>query len=331
MAKQTLPQVLSFPQTRRKARLPVLSYADGNKELARAFDRYLEARGLRPATRQTYGRTMRELLAFLGSRSIAEADRTLLRQFLGTLCNRGMDPNGIRRHTCGLRAFFKFVQLTRLTPHNPTMMLAHRKLAHRVQRVLTRSEVDRLIAAAETSLELAVLEWLYATGVRVSELVSMRLEDVDFAAGVARVKKGKGGKDRIVLFGSKADAALRNLIESRPPATGFLFEAPAYCGSISKYRISRNGKTYSYWHGAYYDAEHFQRGVCVGTVSAFPTRSDARRAFDKILATAPGYHPRAPRPYTDRAIRMMVRRIESGRESAKSIRTPCAGPWRRTC
>jgi site-specific recombinase XerD len=301
MANQTLPQLLSFPQTRRKARLPVPSYSDANKELARAFDRYLEARGLKPATRVTYGKTAWLLIEFLCSRSVAEADRTLLRQFLGTLCSRGLNPNTIRRHTAGLRAFFKFVQLTRLTPHDPTLMLSHRKLPGRVQRVLTRAEIDLLMAAAKTPVELAVVEWLYATGVRVSELVSMRLEDMNFAAGVARVKKGKGGKDRIVLFGSKADAAIRRMIEARPPQKGFLFETPARYGYVRKH--------YESWEGRYYDGGRIQQYVRIGPLADFPTREDARREFDRILAVCPGYRPNPPRQFTSRAIHMMVARM----------------------
>ncbi len=299
----------SYARVSTTPNVPARSFARANQELAAAFDRYLEARGLKPATRTAYGKTVQSLIGFLGSVSVAEVDRALLRLFLGMLCNRGLDANTIRRHTGGLRAFFRFVQLTGLTPHDPTVMLSHRKLPGRIQRVLTRSEVDRLMAAAETPLELAVLEWLYATGVRVSELVSMRLEDVNFAAGVARVKKGKGGKDRIVLFGSKADAALRKMIESRPPVTGFLFEASAYSGSVFKDRVCRDGKTWTYWVGAYYDSERIQRKVQIGTLSDFPKRADARRAFDRILAVTSGYRLRPPRPYSVRAIRWMVSRM----------------------
>ena len=277
--------------------IPVRSFAQANQELAAAFERYLEARGLKPASRVSYGKSVQGLVGFLHARSIAEADRSVIREFLGTLYARGLDANTIRRHTAGLRCFFKFVQLTGLTRHNPTAILSHRKLPGRVQRVLTRSEVDRLVAASKTPPESAVVEWLYGTGVRVSELVSMRLEDVDFASGVARVQKGKGDKDRIVLFGSKADAAIRRMIEWRPPETGLLFEARPQTGCL---RLQGGA-----WLGlAYINA--VQKSIRVGSLSDLPTRSAARRAFDRILAVTSGYKPKPARPFTTRAIRMML-------------------------
>jgi integrase/recombinase XerC len=277
--------------------IPVRSYAQANQELAAAFDRYLEARGLKPASRVSYGKSVEGFVGFLCNRSIAEADRGVIREFLGKLYARGLDANTIRRHTAALRCFFKFIQLTGLTRHNPTVMLSHRKLPGRVQRVLTAGEIAGLIAAARTPLESAVVEWLYGTGVRVSELVAMRLEDVDFASRVARVQKGKGDKDRIVLFGSKADAAIRRMIDWRPPETGLLFEARPQTGFL---RVACGA-----WLGvAYINA--VQKTIRIGAVSDLPTRADARRAFDRILAVTSGYKPKPARAFTDRGIRWML-------------------------
>jgi site-specific recombinase XerD len=276
------------------------SSAMANQELAAAFDRYLQARGFKPATRVSYGKSVVGLVESLGTRSVVEADRALIREFLNKLYGRGLDANTIRRHTAGLRCFFKFIQLSRLSRHDPTVMLSHRKLPGRVPRVLTLKEIERLIAAAKSPLETAVSEFLYGTGVRVSELAAMRLEDVDFATGVARVKKGKGGKDRIVLFGRGADAALRRMIEARPPETGFLFEARQRTGFLTVQNRAWCGRAY---------VNSIQQFFRIGPVSDFPTRADARGAFDLILAVTPGYRPKPPRPYTDRAIRLMLTRM----------------------
>jgi len=284
----------SMPQT------PARSFAQANQELAEAFQRYMQARGFKPATLVSYGKSVRELVEFLGAKSLAEADRVKIRELLGRMYRRGLDPNTIRRHTASLRCFFKFVHLTGLTRHDPTLAISHRKLPGRIPRVLTVKEIERLIAAAKSPLETAVAEFLYGTGVRVSELVAMRLEDVDFATGVARVKKGKGGKDRIVLFGRKADAALRRLIERQPPEAGFLFEARRHTGFLKV----ANGS----WHGVFYD-KAVQRWIRIGAVSDLPTRVDARRAFDRILAVTSGYKPKPPRAFTDRAIRNMIARM----------------------
>jgi len=299
---------------------PIKSYAASNAVLLSGFANYVAVRGLSPQTVRTYVETVERFVEQMGSASVAEADRSVIRSFLGNLLSRGCSSNTISKQTFALRAFFRFVQLSGLTKHNPTLMLSQRKIPRRIQRVLTIDEIDRLIAAAQNPVEAAVVEFLYATGVRVSELVAVRLENIDFATGVARVKKGKGGKDRIVLFGRKADAALRKMIERRPPVAGFLFEAPSRCGCIRK--------EHTHWSGFYYDGERVQRYVRIGTFSDLPTRADARWAFDRILAVSPGYRPRPPRPYTDRAIRLMVAhmgiRAGIGRVYPHALRRACA-------
>jgi integrase len=170
---------------------------------------------------------------------------------------------------------------------------------------LSIDEIGRLIAAARTPVEAAVVEFLYATGVRVSELVAVRVENIDFTQEpcIAHVKKGKGGKDRTVLFGRSADAAVRKMLGQHPSESGFLFEDHAQTGNIA---ISHKA-----WFGRFYVAANraIQRKVHLGTVSELPTREHARRGFDKILAVSPGYKPRPSRPYTDRAIRLMVSRM----------------------
>lgn len=277
--------------------IPVRSFAQANQELVAAFDRYLQSRGFKPATRETYGKSVQGMVSFLHARSVAEADRRVIREFLGKLYARGLDANTIRRHTAGLRCFFKFIRLTGLTRNDPTLLIRHRKCPRRVPRVLTINEMDSLVAAAKNPLESAVVEWLYATGVRVAELVAMRLEDIDFASGVARVHKGKADKDRIVLFGSKADAAIRRMLDYRPPETGLLFEARPQTGLV---RMERGA-----WKGYAY-LNVVQHSIRLGTLSDFPTKAEARRAFDRVLAVTPGYKPKPARAFTTRAIHRMI-------------------------
>ena len=286
--------------------VPIRSFAKSNQELAAAYDRYLLARGFTSSTRRSYRSSVLEFVASLDSTSAVQADHLEIRQFLGELMDRGVGSVTIQRHTASLRCFFRFLQLGGLRRNDPTLLLPHRKIPTRLPRVLTIDEVDRLIAAAKNPLEAAIVEFFYSTGVRVSELVAMRLEDVNFATGVARVKNGKGGKDRIVLFGRKADAALRRMIKWRPPKAGFLFEAPSRLGHM----LVHNGS----WYGAFYDkslntnSRHF-RQVRLGRVSDLPTHPQARQVFDRILAASPSYKPRPARPYAAGVIERMVRRI----------------------
>jgi site-specific recombinase XerD len=282
--------------------IPVRSYVRTNRELATAFDRYLLARGFASSTRKSYGTCVHGFVDFLRGISVAEADRSVIREFLGRLCSRGLDEKTIRRQTASLRCFFRFLQLSGQTRRDPTLMLAHRRLPLRKPRVLTIAEVEALIAAGKSPLETAIAEFLYSTGVRVAELVAMRVEDVDFATGVARVKNGKGGKDRIVLFGSKAAAAIRKMLVFRfldnRPKSGFLFEAPLRCGRIFKRK--------RYWYGAFHNkSKWLHETVTLGRIADLPTLTKARREFDRILTdTGLSAHP-----YTTTHIRRLISRM----------------------
>jgi site-specific recombinase XerD len=162
-------------------------------------------------------------------------------------------------------------------------------------------EVETLLAACKTPLEKAVVEVMYATGVRVSELVSIRVEDITFSGpGVIRIVRGKGNKDRIVMFGSKADAAIKAYLGDR--RTGFLFEAPPRVGELKRSRW-RNCS----WLGSYYD-NGVQREVRLGKVQDM-SETEARQKLDQILAETPGFTPHPPKQYDRRSIRLALQRI----------------------
>ena len=107
-------------------------------------------------------------------------------------------------------------------------------------------------------------EVLYSTGVRVSGLVNLQLDDIQWAADESqpssiRIHGGKGNKDRIALFGSKAAEAIRAYQKFRPSKAGFLFEAPAWKGQVIRYLNDS-------WVGRFY-VDKVQH-----TVSIFPKR-----------------------------------------------------------
>jgi site-specific recombinase XerD len=280
---------------------PVRSYAASNRELAEAFERYLISRGFSPPTLRAYMDSVNRYVEMLGSVSVVDATRREIREFQTALLNRGLSANSLRLHTIALRGFHKFIRLSGLTKHDPTLLLSTRKLPGRIPRFLTVKEVDKLLAACETLLERAVVEVMYATGVRISELVSLRVEDMTFSSpGVIRIIRGKGNKDRIVLFGSKADAAIKAYLGDR--RTGFLFEAPPRVGELKRSRW-RNCS----WQGSYYD-NGVQREVRLGKVRDM-SETEARQKLDQILAETPGFTPHPPKQYDRRSIRLALQRI----------------------
>ena len=287
----------------------VRSYAEANKELVAAFCRYLVTLGRSPNTIRNYNETMQRLIEFLGSTSLIEADRAVLRDFLASFVSRGISAHTTHRHYCGLRAFYRSVLLAGESNYDPTFLLSHRKIPYRLPVVLFVEECIRLINAARDPFERAVTEVLYSTAVRVSELVNLRLDDIRWGADELhsiRIHGGKGNKDRVAYFGSKAAAAIRAYQEFRPSKAGFLFEAPARQGEVFRYGNS--------WAGRFY-VDKVQR-----TFSIFPkrqrgpgpdnhTRDEAKREFDRLTSKIPGFEPIPPRQYTARAIRLVIKRL----------------------
>jgi integrase/recombinase XerD len=280
---------------------PIRSFARANKELAEAFERYLISRGLSPQTLRAYMDSVNRYVETLRSTSAVTADRRDIRQFQAGLLKRGLTSNSVRLHTIALRGFYKFISLSGLTKQDPTLLLSSRKLPERIPRLLTVQEIEKLLSACRNALERAIVEVMYATGVRIGELVKIRVDDITFSSpGVIRINRGKGGKDRIVLFGSKADAAIRAYLGNRQ--TGFLFEAPPRIGELLKPQVKDRS-----WNGRYY-VDGVQRWVRLGKMRDM-SEAEARRKLDQFLAKTPGFTRTGPRPYDKRSIGLLLTRI----------------------
>jgi site-specific recombinase XerD len=282
----------------RKSDSPVRLFAKSNRELLEAFENYLISLNRSAPTLRSYFDSVARYIEILGSKNAADAGRVDIRRLQMSLLVKGVSENSIRLHVAAIRQFSKFLRLSGLTRHDPTLLLSHRKMPSRVPRVLTVAEVERLIAASETPLERAVVEVLYGTGVRVSEFVALRVEDITFSEpGVIRVLRGKGDKDRIVLFGRKAKAAIERYLNGR--ATGFLFEAPERMGYVTSNRFS--------WLGRFY-VDGVQQCMTLGRLDSI-SESEAHAKLQEILAKTPGFHLHPARPYDPRSIRLLLKRL----------------------
>ena len=277
---------------------PTRSYVSSNRDLVGAFERYLILRGFSERTNRAYMDSVTRYVDLLGSADAVTANRTDVRKFQNALLKRGLCANSIQLHTSALRFFYKFLRNSELTKNDPTLLISSRKLPFRMQFVPTHAEIEKMIAGAETPLERAVVEVLYATGVRISEFIALRIEEMTFSdTGVIRVLRGKGDKDRIVLFGSPAAKAIREYLGDRQ--SGFLFEAPARVGQFFKRQSS--------WYGRFYD-DHVQREVRLGKICDL-SEAEARAKFERLKAETPGFHAVPSRPYTREAIDGILRRV----------------------
>jgi site-specific recombinase XerD len=278
-------------------------YREANLELIESYVRYCEARCFSPQVTRQRRAILVKMAEYIGSRSFVQVGRSDILALLEEMLQRGLGASTINKHTNGLRSFFRFLRLTDLISVDPTLQISHRKLPKRLPRVLTVKEVEAVINAAKTPLERAVAETLYGTGIRVSELCGIQLENVDFANRMIKVL-GKGNRERYVLFGRKAAEAIRKYLEWRPSKAGYLFE-------VAKRRptIHVKGKI---WYCHFYARNGRQRGISLGKVADIPTKEAAREVWKKIAAKIPdGPHkPTADKPqhpYKTRHVQRMLK------------------------
>lgn len=162
--------------------------------------------------------------AFAAEKKIEEIDHLFLRRYLAELRTRNYSKRTIARKLASLRSFFKFLFREGLIKTNPITAVITPKLDKKLPVFLDVDKAARLVEAPDTSTipglrDRAMLETLYSTGIRVSELVGLNLGDVDLISGVIKVL-GKGRKERMTPIGDSAMNAIRKYIDNRGPDTG---------------------------------------------------------------------------------------------------------------
>ncbi|WP_438448848.1 site-specific tyrosine recombinase XerD [Gorillibacterium sp. sgz5001074] len=216
-----------------------------NDLLTRYLRQLSEERGLAANTLQSYRRDLTQYLKDLEGRGIPveESSRTHVQSYLHALRRLGRAPATIGRTIVSLRSFYQFLLEERVVERDPTLRLEAPKPERRLPQVLTVEEADKLLSAPRTDSafglrDKAMLELLYATGMRVTELVSLDREHVYLEMGFIRCP-GKSGKERLIPLHRQAAFWLeRYLKEARPEWTGpeqVLF--PNHLGS----RLTRQG------------------------------------------------------------------------------------------
>ena len=191
--------------------------------LARSVEEFLRhihlSRNLSPRTVISYRSDLAQLESFLGNRwdpgRIADAARLeplVVRAFVAELHRRGNRKSSIARRLSAIRSFGRWLERRGIVDENPAARIPTPRAEKRLPRHLSVDEAFALVEAPDGSSlrgkrDRAILELLYATGIRVGELVGLDLEDLDLAGETVRVL-GKGRKERIVPFGTKARHAL---------------------------------------------------------------------------------------------------------------------------
>ena len=219
------------------------------ESLIQEFIDYLgHEKGLATNTLESYSRDLRQYYGFLSADSAAsleKASQSTIVAYLMYLRKQGKATATIARRLAALKAFYQFLVKENYVSEDPTDDLSSPKLERKLPKVLTIEEVERLLAQPDVSTaagkrDKAMLELLYATGIRVSELVNLNLGDIDLSEGFVRCM-GKGSKERVVPMGEIAVAALRTYLDTaRPRMVADQHEKAVFVNHHGK-RLTRQG------------------------------------------------------------------------------------------
>jgi integrase/recombinase XerD len=192
------------------------------------IDAFLDAvwaeRGLSKNTLESYRRDLLKLAGHVqrSGLTLGRAGREDILGFLATEIQAGRSPSSLARYLSGYRQFYRWLVREGLQPEDPTALIESPKLGRGLPKALTEQQVESLLAAPDTTTALglrdrAMLELMYATGLRVSELTGLELSNLGLNQGVVRVL-GKGGKERLVPLGEEAHHWLDRYLETSRPA-----------------------------------------------------------------------------------------------------------------
>ncbi len=197
-----------------------------NKEL-QLLDRFLDAiwaeRGLSENTLEAYRRDLMKLMDWLAKKgeTLISAGREDLLHLLAEEVAAGRSPRSLSRYLSGYRQFYRWLVRERIITQDPTALIESPKLGRGLPKALSENQIEVLLEAPDTTRPLglrdrAMLEVMYATGLRVSELCGLQLANLNLNQGVIRIM-GKGQKERLVPLGGEAEDWLtRFLSDGRP-------------------------------------------------------------------------------------------------------------------
>jgi len=170
---------------------------------------------------------LEEFFKYIDKTPIEKVEYLTLRKFLAHLRTKQHRPRTLARKLSTLRSFFKFFTREGFLRDNPATFLMSPKLDKPLPKFLSEDDMVKFIESPRTDNILdkrnrAILETLYSTGIRVSELVGLNIDDVDFIGNIAKVS-GKGKKERLVPIGNKALKSIQNYLDSRKEKSNIMF------------------------------------------------------------------------------------------------------------
>ncbi|MCY4588135.1 MAG: tyrosine recombinase XerC [Bryobacterales bacterium] len=237
--------------------------------LADQIGRFLDSlrrANLSQHTIRNYGADLEQFRSYLSPAgteppTASEVDPLLLREFMAHCFDRGNANRSVSRKLSSLRAFFKFLHQQGEIPSNPAKLVSMPKTPQKLPAVMTAEQANALVDSIPSRLSVeppgktklsdasaardrVIFELLYGCGLRVSELVGLNIEDLDFSERWIRVR-GKGRKERLVPFGERADEAVQAYLQARGHVEQRALLLNTRVGRLSSRSVERIVKRYA--------------------------------------------------------------------------------------
>lgn len=192
------------------------------------FSEYLiNQKGYSKYTVKSYMTDLDSFYEYVFKEKTSKFDHSFIRKYLNELYDKDYASKTICRHISSLRSYFKYLINEEYIKDNPMLLIGNPKVSQKLPQYLNYNELETLLELPDRSTFLGlrnalILELLYSTGVRVSELVNIKLSDIDLNNNRITVL-GKGNKERIVLFGNKANKLIIEYLNKRDNNSEYLF------------------------------------------------------------------------------------------------------------
>ena len=197
---------------------------------------YLELeKGLAQNTIDAYRRDLEYFADDSGKENLSEVDRLTINTYVRNLREKKYAPTSVIRKVASLRGFFKWAYSAGIITKNPASTLEQPKVPQRLPKVISLKEIEEMLHNNLTPIEHIMMELLYSCGLRVSELVNLKLNDIDLSSKYVRCF-GKGSKERIIPIGEQAKNAVKEYLPQRD------FIVKKYNLSTKRLLILENGR-----------------------------------------------------------------------------------------
>ena len=251
-----------------------------NGQIIEKFESWLLICGKAKNTRDSYTLAAKQLGKFLVNKPLTALTKEDVRGFIGFLYTKGFAASTIQTRLDALRCLGDCLQLGGQTRASVPRYLLRRKLPKRLSPIKSEKEIRGLIRATRTPRDRAIMELGYASALRVNELANLYVEDVNVRGRSLIVRKGKGGEDRIGLFGTPAATALRDYLGSRTSGRLFLQHPLRQRGGVFR---DPSATWWGQWRESGENGKRVMRSVRLGDYD-IPNKERARIALDAYLA-----------------------------------------------